>query len=45
MQPRHHVEQKLITPDERLDVLPVPPTATSRPMGWSGLRAEHFRIR
>jgi AraC family transcriptional regulator len=33
----------LITPDARLEVLPVAPAATSRPMGWSALRAEHFR--
>jgi AraC family transcriptional regulator len=33
----------LITPDERLAVLPAAPVATSRPLGWSGVRAEHFR--
>ena len=44
MQPRHHVEQKLITPDERLDYIPFPPVAASFPLGWSGLRAEHFRM-
>ncbi len=33
----------LISPDDRLEVLPVPPEVTSRPMGWAALRAEHFR--
>jgi AraC family transcriptional regulator len=33
----------LISPDDRLDALPVPPTATSGPMGWPSLRVEHFR--
>jgi AraC family transcriptional regulator len=33
----------LISPDDRLEVLPVPPAATSRSMEWSGLRVEHFR--
>jgi AraC family transcriptional regulator len=33
----------LITPDDRLGVLPAVPVATSGPLGWSGLRAEHFR--
>jgi AraC family transcriptional regulator len=33
----------LISPDDRLEVLPVPPDVTSRPMGWSALRVEHFR--
>jgi AraC family transcriptional regulator len=43
MQPRDRVGGGLITPDDRLEILPVPPAATSRPMGWSALRAEHFR--
>ena len=43
MQPRTRGGGGLISPDDRLDVLPVRPTATSRPMGWSGMRAEHFR--
>ena len=43
MQPRNRGDRGLITPDDRLEVLPVPPAATSRPMGWSALRAEHFR--
>ena len=43
MRPRDRVGGGLITPDDRLEVLPVPPAATSRPMGWSALRAEHFR--
>jgi AraC family transcriptional regulator len=43
MQPRTREDKGLISPDDRLDVLPVRPTATSRPMGWSGIRAEHFR--
>ena len=43
MQPRDRVGGGLITPDDRLEVLPVAPAATSRPMGWSALRAEHFR--
>ena len=32
-----------VTPDERLDFLPYAPAATSGPLGWSGLRAEHFQ--
>src|SRR5262249_58517423 len=36
-------DRGLITPDERLGVLPAAPVATSGPLGWSGLRAEHFR--
>jgi AraC family transcriptional regulator len=36
-------DRKPITPDERLDFLPYPPAATSGPLGWSGLRVEHFR--
>src|SRR6516164_5424047 len=43
MRPRDRVGGSLITPDDRLEVLPVPPAATSRPMEWSALRAEHFR--
>ena len=43
MQPRNRGDRGLITPDDRLEVLPVQPAATSRPMGWSALRAEHFR--
>jgi AraC family transcriptional regulator len=34
----------LITPDERLDYIPSPPAATSAHLGWSGLRAERFRM-
>jgi AraC family transcriptional regulator len=33
----------LITPDERLGALPAAPVATSGPLGWPALRAEHFR--
>jgi AraC family transcriptional regulator len=33
----------LITPDERLGVLPATPVATSSVLGWSALRVEHFR--
>jgi AraC family transcriptional regulator len=33
----------LITPDERLESLPAAPVATSGPLGWPALRAEHFR--
>jgi AraC family transcriptional regulator len=33
----------LITPDERLGVLPAAPVATSSSLGWSALRAERFR--
>src|SRR5262245_14534097 len=43
MQPRNRDGGGLITPDDRLEVLPVAPAATSRPMGWAALRAEHFR--
>jgi AraC family transcriptional regulator len=35
--------QRPITPDERLDFLPYRPAATSGPLGWSGLRVEHFQ--
>ena len=44
MRPGVSDERKLITPDERLDYLPFPPAATSEPLGWSGLRAERFRM-
>jgi AraC family transcriptional regulator len=43
MQPPNRDGEGLISPDDRLEVLPVPPAATSRPMEWSALRAEHFR--
>ena len=43
MQPQTRGGSGLISPDDRLQALPVLPTATSRPMGWSALRAEHFR--
>jgi len=43
MQPRSRGGSGLISPDDRLHVLPNSPIATSVPMGWSGLRAEHFR--
>jgi AraC family transcriptional regulator len=33
----------LLSPDDRLRVLPVPPIATSRGLAWSSVRAEHFR--
>jgi AraC family transcriptional regulator len=33
----------LITPDDRLGALPAAPVATSGPLGWTALRAEHFR--
>jgi AraC family transcriptional regulator len=35
-------DRDLITPDEWLGVLPTAPVATSGPLGWSALRAEHF---
>jgi AraC family transcriptional regulator len=43
MQPLTRGSSGLISPDDRLDVLPVRPTVTSSPLGWSGIRAEHFR--
>jgi AraC family transcriptional regulator len=43
MQRRAREDERLISPDDRLDVLPVQPAATSRLMRWSGIRAEHFR--
>jgi AraC family transcriptional regulator len=36
--------RKLITPDERLDYLPHSPAATSASLGWSGPRAERYRM-
>jgi AraC family transcriptional regulator len=36
-------EQKLTTPDGRLDLIPFRPTATSAPLGWSGVRTEYYR--
>jgi AraC family transcriptional regulator len=36
-------DRVLITPDERLGVLPAAPVATSSPLEWSTLRAERFR--
>jgi AraC family transcriptional regulator len=36
-------DRDLITPDERLGVLPAAPVASSGPLGWPALRAEHFR--
>jgi len=36
-------ERKPVTPDERLAFLPYLPAATSGPLGWSGLRVEHFQ--
>jgi AraC family transcriptional regulator len=36
-------DRGLITPDQRLGVLPAAPVATSGPLGWSALRVEHFR--
>jgi len=43
MRPGVSDERELITPDERLHSLPVPPDSTSVPMGWPSVRAEHFR--
>jgi AraC family transcriptional regulator len=43
MQPETPGSGNRLTPDERLDFLPYPPAATSGPLGWSGLRTEHFR--
>jgi AraC family transcriptional regulator len=43
MQSRAQRGGELISPGDRLHVLPVSPTAMSGPMGWSGIRAEHFR--
>jgi hypothetical protein len=45
MRDRLHFEQRLITPDERRDYIPFPLVAASFLMGWSGLRAEYFRMR
>jgi AraC family transcriptional regulator len=36
-------ERKLTTPDGRLDLIPFRPTASSAPLGWSGLRTEYYR--
>jgi AraC family transcriptional regulator len=36
-------DRGLITPDERLGVLPAAPIVTSGSLGWGALRAEHFR--
>jgi AraC family transcriptional regulator len=35
--------RRVLTPDERLGVLPLEPVATSGPLGWPGLRVEHYR--
>jgi AraC family transcriptional regulator len=35
-------DRGLITPDQRLGVLPAAPVATSGPLGWSAVRVEHF---
>jgi AraC family transcriptional regulator len=43
MAPSTRGDRGLITPDGRLGVLPAAPVATSGPLGWSALRAEHFR--
>ena len=43
MPDRTRGDRKPVTPDERLDFLPYPPAATSGPLGWSGLRVEHFQ--
>jgi AraC family transcriptional regulator len=37
-------DRGLITPEEWLGVLPADPIAASGPLGWSALRAEHFRV-
>jgi hypothetical protein len=40
--PDHTQEvERLVTPDERLELAAVRPT-TSKPLGWSGVRAEHL---
>jgi AraC family transcriptional regulator len=44
MQPRIPLEPTLITPDERLDYIPFPPAEASPRLGWTGIRAEHFRM-
>jgi hypothetical protein len=36
--------RKPVTPEERLDLLPYPPEATSAPLGWSNVHVEHFRM-
>jgi AraC family transcriptional regulator len=43
MQGTAPLDRKPVTPDERLDFLPYAPAVTSGPLGWSGLRAEHFQ--
>src|SRR5215470_18733711 len=43
MSRRTQADRTPVTPDERLDFLPYAPAATSGPLGWSGLRAEHFQ--
>jgi AraC family transcriptional regulator len=35
--------RKPLTPDERLRAYPLTPVASSAPLGWSGLRVEHYR--
>jgi AraC family transcriptional regulator len=37
-------DRVLLTPDERLSYIPSPPVATSVRLGWSGLRAERYRM-
>jgi AraC family transcriptional regulator len=36
-------DRTAVTPDERIDFLPYGPAATSGPLGWSGVRVEHFQ--
>jgi AraC family transcriptional regulator len=43
MSGRTQVDRRPVTPGERLAFLPYPPAATSAPLGWSGLRVEHFQ--
>jgi AraC family transcriptional regulator len=43
MQRTTPIDPRPITPDQRPDFLPYPPAATSGPLGWSGLRVEHFQ--
>jgi AraC family transcriptional regulator len=44
LQPMIELEQKLITPEERLNYIPFPPVAGSSSLGWTDVRAEHFRM-
>lgn len=34
---------RTVSPDDRLKLLPFMPSVSSEPLGWGGVRVEHFR--